>query len=83
MTNHPNRNRRATLARKAQRLGFALERDNSWQSSDDGMFQSRWRLSEMAGNQRSPYYRASSWFRTLAEVDQRLDYEQIKADLLP
>ena len=77
MTNHPNRNRRATLARKAERLGFALERDNSWQQSDSGMFHARWRLIEQRG---SSHRRASSWFRTLAEVDQRLDHEQIKAD---
>ena len=83
MVNHPNRNRRATLARKAGRLGFELERDNSWQHGDGGMFQSRWRLVEMSGNQRSPYYRASSWFRTLADVDQRLDYVQITRDRLP
>ena len=83
MTNHPNRNRRATLSRKAKSLGFELYSDHSWHQGDDGMWRSHWALHKNNGQYASPYRSDVSFFRTLAEVDQRLDYEQIIADRLP
>lgn len=82
MVNHPNRSRRPTLARKAERLGFELSRDHSLQQGDDGYWRARWRLHALVNGKPSPYQAASSFFRTLQEVDDALDYAQIVADRL-
>jgi hypothetical protein len=73
---------KATLAHRAKTLGFELYSDHSWHQGDDGLWRSRWCLHKLTGRDGhlSPYQRDASFYRTLRDVADRLDHEQISSD---